>query len=96
MKQLRIYELKARHGIVSPSHITTPRPTLVQSLGFGSDEDPEIADAESIDILVDMYSTHPKSLSRTQLERVQYHRYTSDLMSPTEEQEYENSTAQSK
>src|SRR5690606_31801160 len=34
LKALRVFKLKADHGIITPSHISTGRPTLVDSLGF--------------------------------------------------------------
>lgn len=89
LKLLRVFELKAKHGIVSPSHVATGRPDIVDSLGFGELEEYK----DNMKPLLDVYASNPTALSAKQLEKVQLHRYTSNLMTPEEEAEYENSTS---
>lgn len=88
---LHKFHLKAVHGIVSPSHVSAPRMSLVDSLGFSEPRTYRIAE-EDIENLLDIYNKHPNSLSAVQLGRVQYHRYTNDMMTPQEEKEYESSS----
>lgn len=89
IKALRVFDLKARHGIVTPSHVSTGRATLVDSLGF---TDSQAGDNISIEALVKIYDVTPQVLTQSQVDRVNLHRYTNDLMSPTEESEYESRT----
>ena len=74
--------LKAKHGITQPSHLATGKPTLESQLEF-SDQD------HTIDTLLDAWNSNPSILSHAQIERVQHHRYTHDMMSPSEEYQYE-------
>lgn len=69
--------LKAKHGIITPSHATT---TPEESLGF----------TESIHTLLDIWQSNPTLLTQSQLLVVQHHRYTHDMMTPQEEKEYES------
>lgn len=81
---LRKFGLKAKYGIVSPSHVASGRATLEDSLGFGSPEQDE-----SIDVLLDVWKNNPSILTPAQWADVQKHRYLSDLMTPEEEAAYE-------
>lgn len=87
VKQLHKFHLKAVHGIVSPSHVSTSRASLTTMLGF---EEPEHG-AEAIDWLLDIHAKTPNILSKAQLTRVQHHRYVNDMMTPEEEATYEAS-----
>lgn len=78
-QSLHKFHLKAKHGIVSASHIAT-NSSLTSSLGF---------DEESISSLYEMWKNTPNLLNPTQLEKVNHYRYTNDLMSPPEEAAYE-------
>lgn len=89
IKSLAVFKLKADHGIVTPSHVSTGRQTLVDSLGFSDSQD---VDSISIEALVKIYDVTPQVLTQSQIDRVNLYRYTNDLMSPTEESEYESRT----
>lgn len=84
IRSLKVFKLKADHGIVTPSHVATGRASLESSLGFSENPD-------SIGDLLVIWSTNPKSLSPNQINMVQKHRYVNDLMTPEEEAEYEQS-----
>lgn len=83
LKSLKVFDLKARHGIVTPSHVSVGKPSIEQSLGFS-----DIVDS-SIDALLEIYNSTPNILSESQLAKVQLHRYTNDLMDAEEEMLYE-------
>lgn len=85
IKALKVFKLKAEHGIVTPSHVSIGKPSIEQSLGFS-----DIVDS-SIDALLEIYNSTPNILSESQLSRVQKHRYVNDLMTTEEETEYEQS-----
>lgn len=87
-KVFRVFKLKADHGIVTPSHVSIGRPSIEQSLGFSDDTTPDA----SIEVLLQMYEANPSILSRTQMDKVEKHRYVNDLMTPEEESQYESST----
>lgn len=85
--QLHKFHLKATHGIVSPSHISTPRPSLSDSLGFTD----SVQSSDDILALVEIWRTNPTILSPAQLTRVNHHRYINDMMTVEEEANYEAS-----
>lgn len=87
MKLLRVFALKAQHGIVSPSHVATgTRPDLANSLGFGE----PVAAVISSESLFKIWQVTPNVLSPTQLAAVGLYRYQNDMMAPEEEQAYEH------
>lgn len=97
IKSLQVFKLKADHGIVTPSHVSTGRPDIMDSLGFihkanGLMSQPELPPSYKEEMLYKVWKVTPHVLSASQLERVQMYRYTNDLMSPTEESEYESRT----
>lgn len=83
-RKLEVFTLKAEHGITKPSHVAVGRTSLEESLGFNSPS----SDTQ-IGILLDIYHATPQLLSPTQLAKVQHHRYLNDMMTPSEEKEYE-------
>ena len=85
---LNKFYLKAKHGIIGASHVSTSRPSLESSLGFAPDP--------SIENLLEIYNSNQRLLNPTQLQKVQNHRYMNDLMSPDEEYQYEQSTSPTK
>lgn len=89
LKQLHKFHLKAVHGIISPSHVSAPRMSLVDSLGF-SEPSPAMP-AEDMDALLETYAFHRSVLSPVQLARVQHHRYLNDMMTAEEEAAHEAS-----
>lgn len=86
LKQLHKFHLKAVHGIVSPSHVSAPRMSLVDSLGFSE----TVSASDDVLVLLETYRTNPTILTTTQLSRVQHHRYLNDMMTPEEELAHEN------
>lgn len=83
LKSLRMFSLKAQHGIVSPSHLALGRESLESSLGFSAEP------VTTTDLLYQVWQTHPTTLTPAQLQQVQSYRYQNNLMSPEEEQEYD-------
>jgi hypothetical protein len=81
-RKLEVFTLKATYGITQGSHITTGRASLESQLGMAEDT--------TIATLLDAFQSNPGLLSNKQLERVQYHRYTHDLMDKGEEHSYES------
>ena len=84
LKALRMFSLKAQHGIVSPSHLALGRESLESSLGFTTSEP-----VTTVELLYRVWQTHPTTLTPAQLQQVQSYRYQNNLMSPEEEQEYD-------
>ena len=74
--------LKARHGITQPSHLATGKQSIESQLGFSSQD-------HTIETLLDAWNSNPSILSQAQILRIQHHRYTHDMMSPSEEYQYE-------
>lgn len=74
--------LKAEHGIVNPSHLALGKPSIESALGFSSQD-------HTIETLLDAWNSNPSILSQAQILRIQHHRYTHDMMSPSEEYQYE-------
>ena len=87
LRALRMFSLKAQHGIVSPSHLALGRESLESSLGFSTTHTP--AKTTTVELLYQVWQSHPTTLTPTQLQQVQSHRYQNNLMSPEEEQEYD-------
>lgn len=83
IRKLEVFTLKAKHGITRASHVSLPKQSLGASLGMEPDQ--------SITELLELWNNPDTRsiLSSTQLARVQYHRYTNDMMTPEEEKEYE-------
>lgn len=86
LKSLRMFSLKAQHGIVSPSHLALGRESLESSLGFTQAAP---AKTTTVELLYQVWQTHPTTLTPAQLQQVQSYRYQNNLMSPEEEQEYD-------
>lgn len=84
LKALRMFSLKAQHGIVSPSHLALGRESLESSLGFTTSEP-----VTTVELLYQVWQTHPSPLTPAQLQQVQSYRYQNNLMSPEEEQDYD-------
>lgn len=84
LKSLRMFSLKAQHGIVSPSHLALGRESLESSLGFTTSEP-----VTTVELLYKVWQSHPTTLTSAQLQQVQSYRYQNNLMSPEEEQEYD-------
>lgn len=84
LRALRMFSLKAQHGIVSPSHLALGRESLESSLGFTQD-----APVTTVELLYRVWQTHPTTLTPAQLQQVQSYRYQNNLMSPEEEQDYD-------
>ena len=82
-RKLEVFTLKAQHGITKPAHLRVGKPSQAAQLGFEEDE--------TITALVEAYNDPVKrgALSVRQMGRVQYYRYTNDLMTSTEEADYE-------
>jgi hypothetical protein len=80
-RKLEVFTLKAQHGITKASHVRAGKQSDAAKLGF--EEDSTIA------ALLEVYSTNPEALSVRQMAKVQFHRYTNDMMTPQEEAEYE-------
>lgn len=83
LKSLRMFSLKAQHGIVSPSHLALGRESLESSLGFTHTK------TTTVELLYQVWQSHPSTLTPAQLHQVQSYRYQNNLMSPEEEQEYD-------
>ena len=92
INQLNKFRLKAIHGIATPSHVTTPRQSLEDSLGFG--DSPSMStpsnQLQTAEQLYAIWQTHPQTLNNTQLTQVAHYRYTNDMMTPDEESQYES------
>lgn len=82
-KSLEPFKRKADAGIISPSHISTGRVSLGDSLGFTQIEDC------GVESLLEIWKTTPAALSPKQLEKVTHHRYINDMMDAEEEAKYE-------
>ena len=74
--------LKARHGIITPSHLALGKPSIESALGFSSED-------HTIETLMDAWASNPSLLSNHQIARVQHHRYINDMMTTDEEASYE-------
>ena len=74
--------LKAKHGIITPSHLALGKQSIEYQLGFSSQD-------HTIETLLDAWNSNPSILSQAQILRIQHHRYTHDMMSPSEEYQYE-------
>ena len=85
LKSLRMFSLKAQHGIVSPSHLALGRESLESSLGFSTSH----TQVTTVELLYRVWQSHPTTLTPTQLQQVQSYRYQNNLMSPEEEQDYD-------
>lgn len=83
-KSLEPFKRKADAGIISPSHISTGRISMADSLGFSTVID------NDVESLVEIWKTNPASLSPKQLEKVSHHRYVNDMMTAEEECMYES------
>ena len=83
LRKLEVFTLKAQHGITKPAHLRVGKPSQAAQLGFEEDE--------TISALIEAYNDPVKrgALSVRQMGRVQYYRYTNDLMTSTEEADYE-------
>lgn len=88
IRKLNTFTLKAQIGITAPSHVTIPKQSLEDSLGFGYGSSNAIH--QTAEQLYTIWQTSPSSLSQSQLVQVSHYRYTNDLMSPEEESNYEN------
>ena len=82
INKLSVLRFKATAGITKPSHLATGKPSLEAQLGLEDDD--------TIVTLIEQFNRDPSVLSPSQLSRVRHHRYLSDMMSPTEEAEYES------
>lgn len=90
VRKLHTFTLKAQVGITSPSHVTIPKQSLEDSLGFGSSPSTSSTNqGQTGEQLYEIWKTSPTSLSSAQLSLVAHHRYTNDLMTPEEESNYE-------
>ena len=85
LKSLRMFSLKAQHGIVSPSHLSLGRESLESSLGFSTSH----TQVTTVELLYKVWQSHPSTLTPSQLQQVQSYRYQNNLMSPEEEQDYD-------
>ena len=85
LKALRMFSLKAQHGIVSPSHLALGRESLESSLGFSTSH----TQVTTVELLYQVWQSHPSTLTQHQLQQVQSYRYQNNLMSPEEEQDYD-------
>lgn len=85
--KLRTFTIKAKHGLVKPSHVLNApsKGSITDELGFSSTPSP----SAHMDSLLKIYNEHPDLLTPSQLADVMHHRYIHDLMSPDEEQAYE-------
>lgn len=79
---LHKFHLKAKHGIISASHVATSPVSLTASLGFGEED-------TTPEALYEIWKDSPNVLTAAQLSKVQHFRYINDLMSPTEEAAFE-------
>ncbi len=91
IQYLEGFKLKIDHGIVSASLLL--KPTIEQKLGLDEETNHRQVIAETTARnLYDIWSMNPDARAKMtpkQLQMIQEYRYTNDLMSPTEENEYE-------
>lgn len=87
-KKLNTFLLKAQIGITSPSHVTIPKQSLEDSLGFGESNQSSSSN-QTIEQLYTIWQSSPASLSQSQLAQVSHYRYINDLMSSEEEAKHE-------
>lgn len=88
VRYLESFQIKIERGILSPS--LQLQPTMEEKLGFTLGEGPQAGLDPKI--LYMSWLSNPAErakLSPRQLEIIQEYRYSNDLMSPTEESEYE-------
>lgn len=91
IRKLDLFVRKASIGITSPSHVTIPKQSLADSLGFGSESNQSSnAIHQTIEQLYTIWQTSPSSLSQSQLAQVSHYRYVNDMMTPEEEVKHEN------
>ena len=91
VRKLHTFTFKAQIGITSPSHVTVPKQSLEDSLGFGTSQSSSSTNqGQTGEQLYEIWKTSPSSLSSSQLDKVHHYRYTNDLMTPEEESNYEN------
>ena len=82
VNKLSVLRFKATSGITKPSHLATGKPSLEAQLGLEEDS--------TIIQLLDQSNADPSILTQGQLSRVRHYRYLNDMMTPTEESEYES------
>lgn len=80
---LRTLDFKASEGITTPAYTAAPRETTEEKLGL---QDP----AEIKRAAYEKFLQHPELCSAKELRLAATHRYENDLMSPEEEEEFEN------
>lgn len=83
-KSMEKMVLKAKYGIVGPSHVSV-RESIESELGFSPPED---VDAMMTELLA-IYDSTPSALSAKQLSEIKRYRYLNDMMTPEEESSYE-------
>ena len=99
---LRKYMIKIQVGLIAPSHVTEPQ-SLEDQLGFStasqssqssndSHATQQIIHNSNVEALLKIYTENPSILTAAQLEKVQFHRYINNMMSPDEEKEYQYHT----
>lgn len=83
IKYLESFNIKITHGIIGAS--ATVALSLAEKLDLVQEESSELAD----EILYNTWKLAPENLNPRQIESVMEYRYSHDLMSPQQDQEYE-------
>lgn len=81
---LKIFSLKADAGLTSHSHLSGRRKTTLDILSDSSE-----TRAQERERLYNLWEESPDLVTREELEKVDLYRYENDLMSPEEEEIYE-------
>lgn len=90
VQYLERFLLEINHGVRKESYIPTPTPTISQKLGF---EDTPIPVSTSLtgEMAHQKHLIDPTHCTPKEIEAAMEYRYTNDLMSKDEENEYEKS-----
>lgn len=88
--KMKLTYFKATAGVTQPAHTKTPKVTLAEKLELYEQGSPEAPgfDEQRAKLYV-MWLESPDSITQEQLKQVQAYRYTENLMTPEEEEEYE-------
>lgn len=80
---LRTLDFKASEGITAPAYAAAPRETTEEKLGLQDPAEIKLAAYEK-------FLQHPSLCTAKELRLAATYRYENDLMSPEEEEEFEN------
>jgi len=93
VQYLERFIIQINHGIITTSYSPNPRPTLSQKLGFSDTGDVEVPISHEItgEMAYQKHLISPATCTPKEIAEAMEYRYTHDLMSKQEEEQYEQS-----